>query len=245
MTIIIGMHLGTHSVVISDTRSTVDGEISSDKTEKLHVSGNHAAVMAGSHYLGSLGIRSLKDKHVSETDDVLALSQVVLAAAKVPFDDLTIVQERTIFMIASTTEEKARLFFLELDDLPRGGRIKEQRELEPGEVGFGGPAGLSEEEHLALRAEVTGILDEFMATKARSLNPENTKGISELLFSVGKVITRLAETTPSISSIFDVGVKSSSGLTIQGEINFKKRRVVSLNQRLEKRWEYEVDGYTP
>jgi hypothetical protein len=245
MTIIIGMHLGTHSVVISDTRSTVGGEISSDKTEKLHVSANHAAVMAGSHYLGSIGIGSLKDKEVRNTDDVLDLSEVVLAAAKAPFYEMTIVQERTIFMIASTVEEKARLFFLELDDLPNGGCIKDQRELEKGQVGFGGPSGLSEDEHLALRAEVTGILDEFMETKARYLNPENTKGISELLFSLGKVLTRLAETTPSISSMFDVAIKSSTGLTIQGEINFKKRRVVNLHQRLEKRWDYEVDGYAP
>jgi hypothetical protein len=245
MTIIIGMHLGTHSIVISDTRSTVGGEISSDKTEKLHVSANHAAVMAGSHYLGSIGIGSLKDKEVRNTDDVLDLSEVVLAAAKAPFYEMTIVQERTIFMIASTTEEKARLFYLELDDLPNGGCIKEQRELEPGKVGFGGPAGLSEEEHLALRAEVTGILDEFMATKARSLNPENTKGISELLFSVGKVLTRLAETTPSISNMFDVAVRSSSGLTIKGEINFKKRRPINLNQLQGNRWIYEVDGFTP
>lgn len=245
MTIIIGMHLGTHSIVISDTRSTVGGEISSDKTEKLHVSANHAAVMAGSHYLGSIGIGSLKDKEVRNTDDVLDLSEVVLAAAKAPFYEMTIVQERTIFMIASTVEEKARLFFLELDDLPNGGCIKDQRELEKGEVGFGGPAGLSEDEHLALRAEVTGILDEFMASKSRSLNPENTKGISELLFSVGKVLTRLAETTPSISNMFDVAVRSSSGLTIKGEINFKKRRPINLNQLKGNRWIYEVDGFIP
>ena len=148
-------------------------------------------------------------------------------------------------MVSAATDRQAKLFFLELDDFANGGRVKNQSELLPGEVAFGMPAGLTPEQGQELRNEVTQILCDFLQSQSADLNPDNTKGLVGLLVSVGRVLTTLAETTPSISSMFDVAIKSESGLTIQGQINFKKRRIVNLDQRLEKRWVYEVDGFAP
>ncbi|WP_408602024.1 hypothetical protein [Pseudomonas sp. PLMAX] len=247
MTVLVGMHLGTHTILISDKRLSETGSmIVNDTQEKLKVAMNHAAVKGGSHALGTFALNHIKDKDISNGEDVAKLSEALLKHAQDPFGDGTALEhQRTALLIASTAEERAKLFYLDLVDLPNGGRVREQRELLKGQFEIGIPAGLSKEEGMDLRAELAEILNEFMATKAHTLNPGNTKGLTELLFSVGKVLTRLAETTPSISSLFDVGVKSSTGLTVQGQINFKKRRVVNLNQLMEKRWEYEVDGYTP
>ncbi len=195
--------------------------------------------------MGAVGHSHLKGMDIASNEDIKGLADAILGFDLKLFGVKAPIRGRTMFMVSAALDQQAKLFSLELDDFPNGGRVKNHRELLPGEVELGIPAGLTSEQGLDLRNEVTQILSDFMQSRSADLNPDNTNGLVGLLVSVGKVLTTLAETTPSISNMFDVAIKSASGLTIQGEINFKKRRIVNLDQLVERRWVYEVDGFAP
>jgi hypothetical protein len=106
--------------------------------------------------------------------------------------------------------------------------VRQSGATKAGKVCISYPGGITVAQANELEIKVQTVMDKFMERNGDKLDPNKPSGISQLLFSVSKILTDLAVNLSSISSKFDIGVKSSTGVTMGGSSDLSRMSKTEL-----------------
>lgn len=224
MTVLVGLNLGTHVIVISDTRATaVDPRAFKtpfrDNACKRYFSDNAVTVYTG--------VRSISEKISEVVENISIESHDGLAGAieSVKKTSWEYEYEPRLFdkvgmISAINNDNSVELIYHNLGRFSNDGVVRRSGAVEPGKVCISYPGTITVQESELLNSRLQEVLDVFIAKYEGRLDPKVAPELAELALPVGRILAELAESKPEISSIFDFGVKSSTGLTMSGQIDF-------------------------
>lgn len=229
MTILVAMHLGSQTVLISDKFMFRHGQVADEKYVKLHQASNHATVSGGCSQAMRWANRHLEGLTITGESELRGMSDSLITNVIKPFGEF-FPGEITLMFVSATINNQARLFTVIHDELKTGGRLKELTDHEPGEILFAIPRTLAGQPGDDFKREATAIFDEFMAGKGKDLKPHDAHSVAGLAKSIGAALNKVAKETGAISKDYDVSVISSTGLTYTGKIDVDKHTKVMLMQ---------------
>lgn len=230
MTILVAMHLGSQTVLISDKFMFKRGQVADEKFMKLHQANNYATVSGGSGEAMYWANKYLEGRTITGETELRGMSDDLITNIIKPFAEF-IQGEITLMFVSATINNQAKLFTVIHDELKTGGRLKELTDHEPGEILFAIPRTLAGQPGDDFKREATAIFDEFMAGKGKDLKPHDAHSVAGLAKSIGGALNKLAKETGAISKDYDVSVISSTGHSYTGMIDVDKHTKVMLMQK--------------
>ena len=231
MTILVAMHLGLHTILISDRLSFKrDGQVGRRDYKKLNQSENHTSMAAGCSYVAFEASQFLNGKTITGEPELRGMSQHLMDTA-FKYVGKNLYGDISVLFVSATIDDKAKLFRVVHDEFANGGRLKELTDHQSGEILFAIPRVLTIEQGDDFKREATGLFEEFMAEIGKGPQSSDLVNVTRLARSVGAALNRLAHKNEFISKDYDVGILSSTGLTYTGMIDFDSPRVVTLVQK--------------
>lgn len=230
MTILVAMHLGSQTVLISDKYMFTQGEVADEKFVKVHQAGNHATVSGGSGEAMNYANKYLESRTISGESDLRGMSDDLIENFIKPRAECFQVDVALMY-VSATINNQARLFTVIHDELKAGGRLKQLTDHEPGEILFAIPRTLAGQPGDDFKREATAIFDAFMAGKGKDLKPHDAHSVAGLAKSIGGALNKLAKETGAISRDYDMSVISSTGQSYTGMIDVDKYTKVMLMQK--------------
>lgn len=243
MTILVAMHVGSHTILISD-RFTFkrDGQIGHRNYRKLNQSENHASIGAGCSHVLFESSEFLNGKTLTGEVELRGLSKHLMDGVFKHVGE-NLYGDISVLFVSATIEAEAKLFTVIHDGFKTGGRLKQSTDHESGEILFAIPRVLTPEQGDSFKREATALIDEFMAVKGKGLKPSDVGTVAGLAKSVGAALNRLAHENEFISKDYDVSILSSTGLTYTGRIDFDAKRAVTLVQKREQEVENDLSEF--
>ena len=229
MTILVAMHLGSQTVLISDKFVFKEGEVVDEKFMKLHQANNFATVSGGSGEAMIHANNYLKGRTISGQSDLRGMSDDLLQKLYDPFSEYS--SDVALMYVSATINNQACLFTVIHDELKSGVRLKQLTDHSAGEILFAIPRTLAGQPGDSFKKEATIIFEAFMAGKGKHLKPHDAHSVAGLAKSIGGVLNKLAKETGAISKNYDMSVINSTGQSYTGVIDVDKYTKVMLMQK--------------
>ena len=230
MTILVAMHLGSHSILIADKYSFRDSRLHRSDETKLYQSENHTSVIGGNSEASLITSKFLMGRTVTGEAELMEMSERLQKTLLTSYGGFPIAG-RSLMYLAATIDNQAKLFTVAHDQLESGGRLTQLTSHNPGEILFAMPRLLPADQGEEFKREATALFEEFIAGKGKSIRPNDVHTVAGFARSMGAILNKLSKNTEVISKNFDVSIVSSSGLTFTGWINFNCSRKVTLVQK--------------
>ncbi|WP_274644884.1 hypothetical protein [Pseudomonas serbica] len=227
MTVLVGLNLGTHVVVISDTRSMsvnpMPGQkIFKNNRRKRHLSVNSATVYGGIERIskdvaGLIRYQSVKSYKCFEV--VIDFLKGLPSTTETDIGYF----ERLAAISGLHKDGAVELIYHNLYRFIDDGFVRKSGIVEIGNACISYPGTITKKESHILDGRINEVLCSFFINSGNKFKPSNRSALGKLIIQVTGVLTELAKVKSEISSKFNVCVKDSEGNMIGGTVNLSKK----------------------